>query len=441
MEQHCSRSIALGRILLLLLGCCSGIVNARIIRSSSSSSSWGVPTTSSNGGFMPRSRSDDDLNLELPLESFRTFVGQVGKQIMSTAQKQVVMQRLITKHNPLTTTRTTTAIKSMLQKDYNKLIEKLPKFRINSLTREMVRRRAERIESLMTNLEGRMQQQPTPEQFLLFQGQIMDYPIRLFGEMMKKKKHNNGYSARRRSSSSSSTTTTATAELANCFERAYLDNNNNNGEIHVGNLLLACEQLESTMRRIGLAQCANTMAGNIARIKTVYHQLPESCRDSMPALLQYEINSNKVQQINNQHKPNNNKIKIPDQSATCGFLWLGRSLSYQQHFFRYLLEHDDCTLYQAATVAYEHDMKHHLSWPLQKFVQAAMATTLQRNEKFQRNQLLAQMGGFSSLDNDSNSDDHHQAATTQDLRHTMESLQPMLCRWRQVFDEFELEAL
>ena len=117
-------------------------------------------------------------------------------------------------------------------------------------------------------------------------------------------------------------TSTELKQLVHDFKRALGEVNNNNNhkkedDIHVGNLLSACERLETTIRNIGFGHSANDMANNIAKIRNTYTKVPMNVRNSMPALLQYELDMGMHQ---------NNKIK--EVSAANGFLWLGRSVSF-----------------------------------------------------------------------------------------------------------------
>lgn len=219
--------------------------------------------------------------------------------------------------------------------------------------------------------------------------------------------------------------TTEITELADCFQHALMiaakNRNNNKHEIHVGKLLSASERLESTMRRIGLNQSANDIAGNVGKIRNVYSKLPPSSRDSMSALLQHEINTCGMDK----------KKKIPDNSAASGFLWLGRSLNCQYDMFSHLLEHEDAEPYEAASIAYERDLRPHLPWPIKKVCQAAMSATLKNTR---RKQMFARIGGFS----EDSYGEREDKATKEDLKHMVDSLQPMMSRWRQVFSELEI---
>ena len=234
----------------------------------------------------------------------------------------------------------------------------------------------------------------------------------------------------------SSTTTTTTSkrqqqqqkfqtdvgDLAKSFQEALVAMNQNEEDIHVGRLLLASERLESTMRKIGFSQSANDIHGNVAKIRSAYDSAPKNQRDSMPALLRYEIASGVLK-----------GKKIPEKSAAMGFLWLGRSLNYQFDMFSHMLDHN-AEPYEAAMYAYNRDLKPHLSWPLQKMGQAAMSTMLKsRRQK----EMFARIGGFS----EETFGTCEEQATKQELRQVMGHIQPMLSRWKKVFSELDLGCI
>lgn len=217
---------------------------------------------------------------------------------------------------------------------------------------------------------------------------------------------------------------TDVGDLATCFQQALVAVNESEEKIHVGQLLSASEQLEASMRRIGFVQSANDIKGNVAKIRNLYEHIPANQRDSMPALLQYEIESGILDA--------KGVRKIPENSATMGLLWLGRSLNYQHDMFSYMLD-NNCEPFEAASHAYDQDIKPHLSWPVQKVCQAAMKTL----KKFRQKDILAQIGGFSEEYFGSQEDQ----ATRRDLHQMMNNLKPMLSRWREVFSDLELENI
>jgi len=215
-------------------------------------------------------------------------------------------------------------------------------------------------------------------------------------------------------------------DLATDFEAAFQAINEDTEDIHVGKLLSACERLESTMRKIGFNQGAKDIGGNIGKIRNLYNRAPIRHRDSMPELLQYELESG-VHDCGR-----NGERRIKDHTAAMGFLWLGRTLNYQYDMFRYMLDEKE-EPYEAAKHAYEQDLKKHHSWAVQKVCQAAMMTL----KPMKRSTVLSSLGGFSEecfgvLEND---------ATNRDLHQMMNSWKPMLSKWKEVFSDMKLEAI
>lgn len=212
---------------------------------------------------------------------------------------------------------------------------------------------------------------------------------------------------------------TAAAHLATDFQKALVEVNQQREDIHVGHLLSACEGLEAAMRRIGFVQSASDINTNLSKIRTVYNQVSPDKRDSMPALLQYEMNETQ-----------SSTKTLRDSSATHGLLWLGRSLNYQFDMFQQLLLDGNIQPYEAACCAYERNMKPHLSWAFQKVCQVG----LKQLKGFPREHMLAGIGGFAHDCYGACEDE----ATKNDLLRVIRCLEPMLGRWRQVFSEMGL---
>jgi hypothetical protein len=86
--------------------------------------------------------------------------------------------------------------------------------------------------------------------------------------------------------------------------------------------------------------------------------------------------------------------------------------------------------YYAARRAYDQDLKHHQSWAVQKVCQAAMTTL----KPMKRTSVFSRFGGFEEacfgpLEHD---------ATNRDLYELMNTWQPLLTRWKQVFSDLDL---
>lgn len=218
---------------------------------------------------------------------------------------------------------------------------------------------------------------------------------------------------------------TDVAGLACDFEAAIQAFNQDDRDIHVGRLLSACERLEGTMRRIGFNQGAKDIGGNIRKIRQLYSMAPPSQRDSMPDLLRYEMEMGV-------HDDSNGVRRIKDPSAAMGFLWLGRTLNYQNDMFRLMIDENE-EPYHAARRAYDQDLKPHHSWAVQKICKAAM-TTLKPMKKIS---VLSSLGGF---EEDAYGQQENEA-THRDLHQMMDSWKPLLNRWKKVFSDLELESI
>jgi Glycolipid transfer protein (GLTP) len=245
----------------------------------------------------------------------------------------------------------------------------------------------------------------------------------------------------RTATSNANTLTTEVGILAKNFQQAIQAINQDEEQIHVGHLLLACDKLQHTMRQVGFNQGANDIAGNIGKIRTLYDVAPPSQRDSMPALLKYELetgvhgeplssSSQDQAEGKKQHQYATHHIK--DKSATMGFLWLGRALHYQYDMFNNMLDRDE-EPYEAAARAYETDLKPHHSWAVQKICQAALGSL----RPMRRATVFARIGGFEE-ETFGNQEDQ---ATRRDLKQMMESWKPMLSQWKKIFDDFGLDSI
>jgi len=225
------------------------------------------------------------------------------------------------------------------------------------------------------------------------------------------------------------------AEMAQYFEQALVASSTTSADLNVGNLLTACDKLENSMRQIGFTQSANDISGNVKKIRNVYNRLPPQERDSLVSIVKHELDTGVHGDNDNENENENNHTTLKDSSATMGFLWLGRSINYQNDMFRQMLDHEDETPYNAAKHAYETALKPHLSWPLQKVSQTAM----KRLKPLQstKAELFCRMGGFQQ---ETYSREEEQA-TKRDLRKVVNSWQPMLNQWKQTFSDLDLAQI
>lgn len=122
-----------------------------------------------------------------------------------------------------------------------------------------------------------------------------------------------------------------------------------NGDIHVGKLMGAMKRMESHMRNVGMKQGANDVAHNIEKVMRLYNRAPSDKRDSMLALLRWEMEMD----------ARGRRQKINESSAAMGFKWLGHGIRYQYTVYRLLLE-ESYEPVEAATHAFEQHVRPHL---------------------------------------------------------------------------------
>jgi len=245
------------------------------------------------------------------------------------------------------------------------------------------------------------------------------------------------------SSATITTDTVATdmAEMAKDFEQILVASSSSSSvnmyDLNVGNLLTACDRLENAMRQIGFTQSANDISGNVKKIRNVYNRLPPQERDSLISIVQHEFETGVHGNGSSNHDVNTNTHTLKDSSATMGFLWLGRSINYQNDMFRQMLDHDDekSSPYNAAKHAYETNLKPHLPWTLQKVSQSAMKRL--KPLQMPKTELFCRIGGFQQ----NSYGCQEEQATKRDLRKVVNSWQPMLNQWKKTFRDLDLAQI
>lgn len=120
-------------------------------------------------------------------------------------------------------------------------------------------------------------------------------------------------------------------------------------DIHVGKLLNAMNKMEEHMRKVGMIQGANDVANNIEKVTRLYSRAPSDTRDSMLALLRWEI----------EQGVHGRRQKINGMSAAMGLKWLGHNIRYQYEVYTCVLE-GDLEPVEAATQAFDQHVRPHL---------------------------------------------------------------------------------
>jgi hypothetical protein len=150
------------------------------------------------------------------------------------------------------------------------------------------------------------------------------------------------------------TSTTKVGELVPIFTQVIstadgVIENEAKNDIHVGKLLNAMNKMEEHMRRVGMIQGANDVANNIEKVKRLYNRAPSDIRDSMLALLRWEM----------EQGVHGRRQKMNGMSAAMGLKWLGHNIRYQYEVYTFVLE-GNLEPVEAATQAFDQHVRPHL---------------------------------------------------------------------------------
>lgn len=238
---------------------------------------------------------------------------------------------------------------------------------------------------------------------------------------------------RRKSSSAETRIKTQLEGIIHSFQKvvpatqSFSRSNTGPDDIHVGKLLSAFKGMKQFMEDTGMSQVARTMATNIAKLEALYQRAPAQQRDSLLALLSYEIDSGV-----HAHDGKAGNVIMNDRSGAMGLMWLGRNLSYQSFMYHLMLNEGKEPL-QAAQLAFQRDLQPHLHWTMAKVLQTAISSlTPARPSSF-----FSKLGGFREAMYGQEQD----AATKRDVQQLVDLWQPLLERMKTVFTELHMQGM
>jgi len=190
-------------------------------------------------------------------------------------------------------------------------------------------------------------------------------------------------------------------------------------DIVLPQLLRACRKLEETMRLLGQTSTANDFHSNVEKVENLIQQAPVESRDTMYALLSYE------KRLGIHPPKEGEKHRLRDPSAAMGLLWIERSLSFNYAMYSDVLRKAEPV--KAAMNAYQTVLEPFHSWTLRKLTTASIQHTTPA-----RDQLFAQLAG-------NRADDPILKETQNDLCRLLNNLDPLIRRWRETFQELDLD--
>jgi hypothetical protein len=210
-------------------------------------------------------------------------------------------------------------------------------------------------------------------------------------------------------------TGTRAGQLVKCFELV-LTGDEVNGAIDTHNLLRACKELASVLKCIGQRLPAWEMEANIKKLETSYQRTPAHHRKTVSELLEFE-KATGVHQLGH----------LKDPSGAVALLWIRRSLSCQYRLYSMLLEKRDPV--EAAIEAYQAELRPYNGWMQQKIGMVLAKAAPSREET------LAGLGGFEKRA----FGEIEELVTVYDLRQLLSTLSPILARWKQIFQDLDME--
>jgi Glycolipid transfer protein (GLTP) len=196
-------------------------------------------------------------------------------------------------------------------------------------------------------------------------------------------------------------------------------------DIHVGKLLAAFKRMQVVMQETGMRQVANTLSGNIAKLEDLYYRAPSHLRDSLSALLEYEI------ELGVHTTDKYGRLVLEDKSGATGIVWLARNLCYQKTMYQLMLDEEKEPT-EAAQLAFQRHLRPHLHWTVANVLQAAMRSLTPSHQST----FFSRIGGFEEQTYTSEQD----IATKRDVQDMVEIWEPLLMQLEKMLLQLELEA-
>ena len=192
------------------------------------------------------------------------------------------------------------------------------------------------------------------------------------------------------------------------------------GEINLDRLIAACRKYTDAVYKFGQKSMGENLKQNLQNIEQAKAQVPKEHQTTLRSLLEYEKTMGVRQEGG----------KLRERSAALSFLWIRRSLAFQDHLNGILVEHPDLPAPKAAMEAYEQEIQPYHSWGLQKVFKMGLRSTTPPRSK-----TLAQLRGSTNDE----LDEAEEAKTIQDLRSLRQVFQPLLREWKSTFESLDLE--
>lgn len=219
-------------------------------------------------------------------------------------------------------------------------------------------------------------------------------------------------------------------DIVSAFQQAIMpQKKQDDANVHVGKLLAAMSTMESHMRKVGMTQAANDIKGNHDKVLRLYTAAPKEKRDSVRALLEWELESG----IHGDNFDDKGPIRVKNNSGAMGLFWIGHTVKYQYDLYRLMME-EGMNPVDAATIAFQKDLEPHLPWAASKMAKAMIprATPSTQLEFFKA------LGGYD--EGESYGYEEH-AGMTENVKSIMNVWGDMLDDWSSPFAELRLSDI
>lgn len=210
---------------------------------------------------------------------------------------------------------------------------------------------------------------------------------------------------------------TPMSSLAHSFEPVL---SNEEKYLNVAELLDACWDFSSVLRKIGQTTLARDFESNIRKAEALYNSAPSNQRQSLSSLLLLERESGI-------HGPNG---QLQDYSAATGLLWIRRYLEFHLDMYRAILASRDPA--DAAIDAYQTQIEPFHGWALRKLFTLRLSTMMPSRED-----LLAMLGNFQTQE----FGQEEEQMVLNDLSQLVSIWQPIIIQWRTAYEELDLEDI
>ena len=175
-----------------------------------------------------------------------------------------------------------------------------------------------------------------------------------------------------------------------------------------------------------MTQTANDLKSNIEKATRLYKSAPAETRDSLPDLLQWEVETG----IHGERKSENEPLRVKNHSGAMGLFWIAHNVEYQNDLYRQMLDEDKTPL-EAAQSAFEHTLEPHMEWATKKVARAAIPRMVPAT----KDEFFSALSGYPDPQNYGPTE--HEVVS-REVHQILDVWEPIVDDWKQAFDQLQL---